>query len=46
MIAQGQNDLARAPFIVAVPGIAFFLTVYSLNTLGDELSARFGKGDR
>lgn len=46
MIAQGQNDLARAPFIVAVPGIAFFLTVFSLNTLGDELSARFGKGDR
>lgn len=46
MIAQGQNDLARAPYIVAVPGIAFFLTVYSLNTLGDELSARLGKGDR
>lgn len=46
MIAQGQNDLARAPHIVAVPGLFFFLTVYSLNTLGDELAARFGKGGR
>lgn len=46
MIAQGQNDLARAPHIVAIPGLFFFLTVYSLNTMGDELAARFGKGDR
>lgn len=46
MIAQGQDDLARAPHIVAIPGLVFFLTVYSLNTMGDELTARFGKGDR
>ena len=46
MIAQGQDDLARAPHIVAIPGLFFFLTVYSLNTMGDELTARFGKGDR
>lgn len=46
MIALGQDDLARAPHIVAIPGLVFFLTVYSLNTMGDELTARFGKGDR
>lgn len=46
MIAQGQDDLARNPHIVAIPGIVFFLTVYSLNTMGDELTARFGTGDR
>lgn len=46
MIAQGQGDLARAPHIVLVPGLFFFLTVYSLNRIGDEVSARLGKGQR
>lgn len=46
MIAQGQGDLARAPHIVLVPGLFFFLTVYSLNRIGDEVSARLGKGQK
>lgn len=46
MIANGQGDLARAPHIVMVPGLFFFLTVYSLNRIGDEVSARLGKVQR
>jgi peptide/nickel transport system permease protein len=41
MIALGRPDLARAPHIVAVPSIAVFLTVLSLNYLGDVIRARF-----
>jgi peptide/nickel transport system permease protein len=41
MIASGRPDLARAPHIVAVPSIAIFLTVLSLNYLGDVIRARF-----
>ena len=46
MIAEGQGDLARAPHIVLVPGLFFFLTVYSLNRIGDEVSARLGKAQK
>jgi peptide/nickel transport system permease protein len=41
MIASGRPDLARAPHIVAIPSIAVFLTVMSLNYLGDVIRARF-----
>ena len=46
MIAEGQGDLARAPHIVLVPGVFFFLTVYSLNRIGDEVSTRLGKAQK
>lgn len=41
MIAIGRTDLARAPHIVGVPSVAIFLTVLSLNNLGDVIRARF-----
>jgi peptide/nickel transport system permease protein len=41
MIALGRPDLARAPHIVAIPSIAIFLTILSLNVLGDVVRARF-----
>ncbi len=41
MIAIGRSDLARAPHIVGIPSIAIFLTILSLNVLGDVVRARF-----
>lgn len=41
IIAIGRTDLARAPHIVGVPSVAIFLTVLSLNQLGDIIRARF-----
>jgi len=41
MISLGRPDLARAPHIVAIPSIAIFLTILSLNFLGDVIRARF-----
>jgi peptide/nickel transport system permease protein len=41
MIAIGRSDLARAPHIVGIPSVAIFLTVLSLNSLGDVIRARF-----
>lgn len=41
MVASGRSDLARAPHTVAIPSIAIFLTVLSLNYLGDVIRARF-----
>jgi peptide/nickel transport system permease protein len=41
MIAAGRSDLARAPHIVGIPSVAIFLTVLSLNSLGDVIRARF-----
>jgi peptide/nickel transport system permease protein len=41
MVSDGRSDLARAPHIVAIPSIAIFLTVLSLNYLGDVIRARF-----
>jgi len=40
MIAQGQLDLSSAPWQSIVPCIVFFLSVYSLYTVGDWLRAR------
>jgi peptide/nickel transport system permease protein len=41
MIAEGRTDLARAPHIVGAASVAIFLTVLSLNQLGDIIRARF-----
>ncbi|HEY3144436.1 MAG TPA: ABC transporter permease [Acidimicrobiales bacterium] len=41
MINQGRGDLKNNPYIVWVPSIAIFLTVMSLNYLGDVVRARF-----
>lgn len=43
MIAQGEQDLSYAPWPVLLPCIAMFLTVFSLNTIGDRLVAKFDK---
>ncbi len=41
MIAEGRGSLRNAPHIVFVPAIAIFLTVLSLNYLGDVIRTRF-----
>jgi len=41
MVAEGRSVLAQAPQIVFVPSVAIFLTVLSLNYLGDVVRARF-----
>ena len=41
MIATGQSDLQRAPFIVWIPVFAVFATAASLNYLGDVVRDRF-----
>ena len=37
LISAGRSDLAFAPWIVLVPGIALFLTILAFNFLGDAL---------
>jgi peptide/nickel transport system permease protein len=41
MISAGQNSLEQYPYLVLVPAAIIFLTVLSLNLLGDHLRARF-----
>jgi peptide/nickel transport system permease protein len=42
MIAEaGLRDLRRHPYLVLVPGTFMFLTVFSLNTIGERLRARW-----
>ena len=41
MIASGRDDLPDAPYIVFIPSTAIFLTVLSLNFLGDKIRDRF-----
>jgi peptide/nickel transport system permease protein len=42
MIAEGQGDtFGRDPHIVLVPGTVLFLTVFSLNLLGEKARKRF-----
>ena len=36
MIAAGQDDFERHPHIVFIPGIVMFLTVFSLNRVGEK----------
>jgi peptide/nickel transport system permease protein len=42
MIALGQQYLATDPYLVLIPAAALFLTVMSLNLLGDAVRARWG----
>lgn len=41
MINAGRDSMEEFPYLVWVPALAIFLTVFSLNTLGDHLRARF-----
>lgn len=41
IIALGRNDLRSAPHIVFIPSAAIFLTVLSLNFLGDRIRELF-----
>jgi len=36
MIASGQDDISEHPFLVFGPGAVLFLTVFSLNRIGDR----------
>lgn len=40
MIADGQSDLAREPYICFIPSLLMFLTVLSINQIGERLRAR------
>lgn len=37
MIGNAKSELARAPWLVVVPGLAIFVTVLSFNTVGDAV---------
>ena len=41
MIAEGKRHLSEAPHVALVPSAAMFLTVLSLNFVGDSLRRRF-----
>lgn len=41
IIAEGRGNLRNSPHIVFIPSIAIFLTVMSLNFLGDVIRSRF-----
>jgi len=41
MLVQGYTDIRRSPWPTVVPSTAIFLTVLSLNYLGDVVRARF-----
>ena len=41
MIFDGKRYLSEAPHVVLIPSIAMFLTVLSLNLVGDALRTRF-----
>jgi peptide/nickel transport system permease protein len=40
MIADGQGDLAALPYIAFIPSALMFLTVLSINLIGERLRAR------
>src|SRR5205823_11183033 len=40
MIADGQADLATLPYIPFIPAALMFLTVLSINLIGERLRAR------
>ena len=40
MIADGQADLATLPFVSFIPSALMFLTVLSINLIGEQLRAR------
>jgi peptide/nickel transport system permease protein len=42
MVAEGRPSLETTPHLVFVPGVVLFLTVFSLNTVGDRARAKLG----
>lgn len=44
MIAAGQSDFQTYPFLVAVPGVILFLTVLSLNQIGEAAGRKWSPG--
>ncbi|MDT2005485.1 ABC transporter permease [Rhodococcus opacus] len=43
MISDGKASIATAPHLVFVPAVVIFLTVFSLNQIGDQLRLRFDR---
>ena len=41
VLSEGRSDLRDSPYLVMIPTIVIFLTVLSLNYLGDVVRARF-----
>ncbi|MEM9041011.1 MAG: ABC transporter permease [Actinomycetota bacterium] len=41
IIAEGRNQFAETPHMVAMPSLVIFLTVLSLNFVGDQLLKRY-----
>lgn len=41
MIAEGKRHLTRSPYVAAIPSTVMFLTVLSLNFVGDSLRSIF-----
>lgn len=46
MINAGKNELMTAPHLVFVPAAVIFLTVFSLNAVGDHLRHRYDRTAR
>jgi peptide/nickel transport system permease protein len=46
MIAAGQDAFGDHPHLVFMPGTVMFLTVFSINRIGDRLRARWDSGSR
>jgi peptide/nickel transport system permease protein len=44
MMSDGFTYMAQDPWVVFIPAMAFFFTVYSLNLSGDWARVRFGRG--
>ncbi|MEV0106481.1 ABC transporter permease [Nocardia sp. NPDC050799] len=40
MIAAGEDNLTETPFLIALPCLAIFATVFALNSLGDRVRTR------
>ena len=40
MLFDAQNYIESAPYLVLGPGLAIFLTILCINTLGDRLRDR------
>lgn len=46
MISDGKDDLTYAPLLVFLPAGAIFLSVFSLNVVGDRMRAKYGGDSR
>lgn len=46
MINEGHEYMRSEPILITVPSLAIFLTVLSLNLVGDQLRSRFGQKGR